>query len=525
MTPDMESAFRTCRPRAPQLALLALTVGVVSRAGAQPPDPLTAARSLEQALVNAIEKAEGSVVSISRVDLTLPEYSANVLDPFGAARERERHNPEGTRFIPGEFGSGVIVGSPDPGDAGRYVLTTYDVAYGGPSEPGVARRDQWRIYVRLASHDVVRVDARAVAADPRSGLVVMKLDLRKAGLSPASVRVMPFGDGDHLRKGQFAIALGNPYAQARDGSASASLGIISNISRRPMPPDDDRGIAGDEFTIHQYGTLVHVDTRLDLGTSGGALVNLDGELIGITTALAALQGYEKSVGYAIPLDRGMRRIIGDLIRGYEAEYGFLGIQPGTISRSDVRLGDERLAQASAAIATQVAVDSPAYQAGLRNGDMILAIDDRTVYDDGDLMRLIGLRGPDATVQLRVRRASSAELTTLKVRLGKWPVYDDSAIVRTASRFAPWHGLEVDYPTARRRFLASDVLETYRKAVVVTSVAAESPAARAGLQVGDFVQQVNGAAVQTPGEFYAAVGNLDGPVTLMLWGGQRRVVQP
>jgi serine protease Do len=292
-----------------------------------------------------------------------------------------------------------------------------------------------------------------------------------------------------------------------------------------MPPADDRGIASDDATIHHYGTLVHVDTRLDLGTSGGALVNLDGELIGITTALAALQGYEKSVGYAIPLDRGMRRIIDELIRGYEAEYGFLGIQPGTISRNDVRLGGEQLTQASAAVATQVAVDSPAFQAGLRNGDMILAIDDRTIYDDADLMRVIGLRGPDSMVNLRIRRANGSENTTLTVRLGKWPVYDDSTIVCTARRHPPWCGMEVDYPTARRRFLSSDLLEAYRRAVVVIAVAADSSAAQKGMQAGDYVQRVNGVAVQTPGEFHAAVADATGPVTLTLWDGQRRVLQP
>ncbi len=525
MTPQ---AFDVARAGVCSALFLIVLPGAVppgSSALAQPPDPLAAARSLEQALVGAIESAEGAVVSISRVDPSRLEFAANVLDPFGAARDRERRDPEGTHFIPDQFGSGVIVAGPDPGDDGRYVLTTYDVAYGGPAEPGAARPEQWRIDVRLASHDVVRVDAQAVAADRRSGLVVMKLDLKKANLAPHSVSTMRLGDAEHLRKGQFAIALGNPYAQARDGSASASLGIISNVSRRPVPPADDRGIASDDLTIHHYGTLVHVDTRLDLGTSGGALVNLDGELIGITTALAALQGYEKSVGYAIPLDRGMRRIIDELIRGYEAEYGFLGIQPGTISRNDVRLGGERLPQPSAAVATQVAVDSPAFQAGLRNGDVILAIDDRTIYDDADLMRLIGLRGPDATVELRVRRANGAETTTLKVRLGKWPVYDDATILSTARRYPPWRGIEVDYPTSRRRFLSSDLLDAYRRAVVVTSVAADSPAARAGLQAVEFVQQVNGAPVQTPAEFQAAVAGMDGPVTFTLWDGERRVVPP
>ena len=507
------------------LSALALTLVIASPAIAQPPDPLAAARSLEQALVEAIEQAEGAVVAISRVDPSRPEFAGNVLDPFGAVRDRERRDPEGTRFIPDQFGSGVIVAGLDPADDSRYVLTTYDVAYGGPAERGVPRPEQWRIYLRLASRDVVRVDAQAVAADRRSDLVVMKLDLRKADLNPGSVPVMRLGDAEHLRKGQFAIALGNPYAQARDGSASASLGIISNMARRPMPPADDRGIASDDATIHHYGTLLHVDTRLDLGTSGGALLNLDGELIGITTALAALEGYEKSVGYAIPLDRGMRRIIDDLIRGYEAEYGFLGIQPGTVSRNDARLGGDKLPQASAAVATQVAVDSPAYQAGLRNGDVILAIDGRPIYDDADLMRVIGLRGPDATVDLRIRRANGVENPTLTVRLGKWPVYDDSHIVSTARRYAPWRGMEVDYPTSRRRFLSSDLLEAYRRAVVATAVAADSPAAQAGLEVGEFVQKVNGVPVQTPGEFHAAVAEADGPVTFTLWDGRRRVVPP
>jgi serine protease Do len=221
----------------------------------------------------------------------------------------------------------------------------------------------------------------------------------------------------------------------------------------------------------------------------------------------------------------MRRIIDDLIRGYEAEYGFLGIQPGTISRNDVRLGGEKLVQASAAVATQVAVDSPAFQAGLRNGDVILAIDDRTIYDDAGLMRVIGLRGPDATVDLRVRRANGAETTTLTVRLGKWPVYDDSTIVSTARRHAPWRGVHVDYPTARRRFLSGDLLDIFHKAVVVTEVAPDSPGAQAGLQVGEFVERVDGVPVQTPAEFHAALADMDGPVTLTLTDGGRRVIQP
>ena len=96
MTPRLVIAVRARRRRDPRSALLVLALAAVSPATGQQPDPLAAARSLEQALVDAIEKAEGAVVSISRVDPSHPELSTNVLDPFGAARDRERRDPEGT---------------------------------------------------------------------------------------------------------------------------------------------------------------------------------------------------------------------------------------------------------------------------------------------------------------------------------------------------------------------------------------------------------------------------------------------
>ena len=84
---------------------------------------------------------------------------------------------------------------------------------------------------------------------------------------------------------------------------------MSNISRFPLLTESANDPGANKETIHHYGTLLHIETRLSLGTSGGALLNLDGELVGLTTSLAALEGYEKSTGYAIPIDAGTRRII------------------------------------------------------------------------------------------------------------------------------------------------------------------------------------------------------------------------
>jgi serine protease Do len=317
------------------------------------------------------------------------------------------------------------------------------------------------------------------------------------------------------------IALGNPYAIARDGSASASIGIVSNISRRPAVEGPVDGATDDDATIHEYGTLLQVDTRLNLGTSGGALLNLDGELVGITTALAALEGYEKSVGYAIPLDEGMRRVVSDLLDGYEAEYGFLGIAP----QVEEQLRLPGVAQPSAVRVNRVASDSPAFQSGLRSLDIILAINGRTVYDVADLMRIVGLQGPGAQTRLTVWRPEGDELLELVCLLGKWPVYDDTALLSTAQRFPDWRGLQVDYSTARKRFLPSDPLERYRRAVVVTSVVPDSPAAQAGIRPGDFIREVDGVAVQTPAEFAAAVASRDGSVSLTRSTGDRVRIAP
>jgi serine protease Do len=491
----------------------------------QEPDALAVARALERAFVDAIARAEPAVVSIARVSDAPGAAGARALGPFLPREGPPGADPEGAEVIPDEFGSGVLIENPhDP--RGRYVLTAYHVVFGDRRSREDPRSVEAQLRIRLASrHDVPAktedarpVRTKVVGADNRSDLAVLELDLRSAGLSPDDVPTLPLGHADQLRKGQFVLALGNPYAQARDGSAAASFGMISNLTRRPKPPAGQYGLLSEDAQIHHYGTLLQVDTRLNLGASGGALLNLDGELIGITTALAALEGYEKSVGYAIPLDAGVRRIIDDLLQGREPEYGFLGINP---KQTTSEPGAAAVKQPTAVLALTVAEDAPAWDAGLRSGDLVLAINGQPVYDSFDLMRIIGLQGPGATVTLRVRKKE--QVVDLVARLGKWPVYDDEAIVTSHRRYALWRGLAVDYPTARRRFLSSNPLARYRRAVAVTDVQPDTAAAAAGLQVGDFIARVSGAPVQTPGEFYRRVEEARGDVVVTLLGGQERVI--
>jgi serine protease Do len=274
--------------------------------------------------------------------------------------------------------------------------------------------------------------------------------------------------------------------------------MISNLSRAPWAPVR-RFAADQELTIQQLGALWHLDARVQLGASGGAVLDTQGRFVGLTTSLAALEGYESSVGYAIPFTAGLRRVVATLLDGYEVEYGFLGIAPRTSFDRAPRTPDGL--PTTAAEVLHVAVDAPAAQAGLRVGDYVIGVNDAPVFTDDDLVREIGLLGPGAAARLEVLRGERR--LTIEAPLGKWPVYDDTQIIAARSRYSPWRGLVIDWPTARRRFIPTELFERYVQAVVITEVVPDSPAARAGLQAGMFIASVEGRRTPTPTEFAAA----------------------
>ncbi|AMV19468.1 trypsin-like peptidase domain-containing protein [Planctomyces sp. SH-PL14] len=493
-----------------------LLLGLLAPARADDPSPL---KLFEKELVDVIARTERSVVSIARVSTKADaggERNSDQLDPFGPRRDNDPTSPA---YIPADFGSGVILAR-EKDKSARFVLTNRHVVVG--TRRGEAKVDErTRFFVRLASQRVL--EARVIAADPRSDLAMLRLDFDGTEVKPDEAPPLALAEQE-AKKGQMVIALGNPYAIARDGSASASLGIISNISRRPAPRTTEAFNKDENATIHEYGTLLHVDTRLSLGTSGGALVDLDGKLIGLTTSLAALEGYEKSVGFAIPMDAGMRRIIESLLDGYEVEYGFLGVAPHDARFVDLANVRGQAPQPSAAMVRWIARNSPAQAANIHPGDCILRVNDRPVFSSADLMREVGLLGPDTIATLTLLRPVTEEVSTVRLRLGKWPVYDDSQIIATARRYPPWRGLSVDYPTGRRRFMPGDQPGAWFTqsvaAVVISEVEPQGEAARAGLQAGQFITHVDGEAVTTPAEFHRRIGSGTSPVTLALSNGRR-----
>jgi S1-C subfamily serine protease len=457
------------------------------------------ALALQEALEQAIARAEPAVacVLVSRSDAyrrfnaspspdnpgQLGRFNAD--DRLAVLREEQReerrailrlslHHPE---HVPEGYGSGVVLD-------GNLVLTCAHVVRGAT-----------KVYVRLSGGRGSYADIHAL--DPRSDLAVLRLLDPPPGLKP-----LPRGDGGKVRKGQFVVLVSHPFAAGfRDGSPSASWGIVSNLRRRS--PGDPNEIERNRGPLHQYGTLIQTDARIEAGSSGGALVNLNGELIGLATALAAVSGADAPGGLVIPLDAGMKRILDVLARGEEVEYGFLGVE----FRPDPVPGQQGVR------VERAATGSPAERAGLTGGDFIVALDGVPVRDYEDLLLQVGLHLAGSSVPVEVMR--DAQRRTLTVRLAK--AYVPGPVI-AAQRPAPRRGLVVDYASVHtQRARLSYVPE----GVVIREVRPGSPADRALLQPDKIIARVNGRLVRTPAEFYQEMDNAGPRVELTLLSEERK----
>lgn len=453
---------------------------------ASPPDsPADLVSALESAIADAVAKADSSVVAIARDKLGDGELTTAIRgrNPLGPPEEQA---PGQLRLIVPEdldlaaqdvlsfdYGSGVVIG-----DAGE-ILTVFHVVKGAS-----------RIHVRAAGSQAF--EAELIAADPRSDLAVI-VPKQLPGVPPPTLRPISLGDATKLRKGCFLLALGNPFNAARDGSASASWGILANVSRRLEASLEEQQQG--TLQLRHFSTLLQLDSKLNLGMSGGAVVNLKGELVGLTTAAASVSGFDVQAGYAIPIDPLARRAIDSLKQGKEVEYGFIGIS------LDPRIGN-RIAS--------ITPGTPADRGGLHEGDTIIAVGDHPVSERDSLILAVNAEPVGRPVNLRVLREGQVLERTLF--LSKMPV---SGEVIATNRDAPWRGLRVDYTsTLTPGTFSREILDAMSKGSVgVVDVVTGSPAEAAGLKRGQVITAVDNQPVRTPADFAKAVSNRKGTVTI------------
>ena len=449
----------------------------------QQPSPLDLVTAMQSVLADAIARAEPSVVAIHRYKKDNPQETLAVRGkprpqtalnpPF--LRPRFQRELEAPNMISFDFGSGVVVGGEGQ------ILTAFHVVRGAA-----------QLVVRAA--DRQEFEAEIIAADPRSDLAVI-VPVAAPGMPAPRLKPIALGDASQLRKGSFLIALGNPFNAAQDGKPSASWGILSNLARRVEPEQDEMSMGPRRLTFPNYPTLLQLDSKLNLGMSGGAVLNLKGELVGLTTMASSPAGFDAMAGYAIPIDKLGRRAVETLKEGKEIEYGLLGIKSHLNSTNRVE---------------EVSPNSPADQGQLQANDEIVAVDETPIVDFDGLILAINSHAPGDEVKLKIRRAGT-ELTKTVV-LAKYPV--DADMIAT-NRPAAWRGLRVDYvSTLNARALGPPFIEQVPAGVLVTEVQEDSPAARAGLKKFQTIRQVDKTTVLTPPQFARTVADLKGPVTLL-----------
>lgn len=451
-------------------------------AGAEPP-ATGLVEALEQSLVETIARCEPSVVAIARVRREPPDAAARIEprpDFFGRRPlTLPAAKPTDPDFAPTAYATGVVI---DPGGS---ILTAAHVLV-----------EDSDYYVTTAERKVYR--AAIKAADPRSDLAVLAVEA-------TDLRPIALGDADRLRKGQIVVALGNPFGIARDGQASASWGIVANLHRK-APPGTESAEDADKPTLHHFGTLIQTDARLNLATSGGALVDLQGRMVGLTVALVSVPGYTASAGYAIPIDARFRRAIDTLKQGREVEYGFLGVQPVDLTAA------ERLAGMHGMRVDRVVPGTPAERHGLRAGDLITAVNGKPIEEADALVLEVGSLPVEAAARLDVVRDGRPR--SIEVTLTKYPVRGRKVVTVPAPA---WRGLRVDYPTvwpdADLRRPSGASFEA--NAVVVVDVEEGSPAFVAGVRRGMFITHVGSTAVRTPREFRHLVEQAAGHVQLRI----------
>jgi len=462
------------------LVLLALTPVF---AWAQETSAVDVATAMENVLVEAIARAERSVVAIARVEKTPPGEGLNLEfhpDPFGGrTMPLALPRPTDPDFMPSEYATGVVVGRQG------LILTAYHVL-GENSDYYVTTHDR-KVFL-----------ATVKGADPRSDLAV--LAVQATDLEPITL-----GDAATLKKGQFVVALGNPYAIARDGQLSASWGIVANLARKAPLVLDEAHPTG-KSTLHHFGTLIQTDAKLNLGTSGGPLLNLKGEMVGLTTALAATAGYEQSAGYAFPVDETFRRVVEALKRGREVEYGYLGISLDNLRPQAVLSGVQ------GAVVERVMPGMPAQRAGLQAGDIVTAVNGNAIHDADGLVLEVSRLPVESVVRLDAIRGEQrlefdVTLTKLNVR-GKKIVTNPTP---------GWRGIRVDYPSAVLEPFAQGSLEgrAFDDGVIITDVEEETLAWQAGLRPGMLISHVDQAAVHNPKQFHETVAGRTGSVLLRL----------
>ena len=449
----------------------------LATAGAPAPAPaaapldassVSALLSLDQAMETLAARVTPAVVNVavtSKVKASQAELPDDMRQFFGPdfgpnfgpnSRQYMRPQPHVEHGI----GSGVII-SPD-----GYIVTNNHVVDGAEE-------------IRVTMHDKRILKAKLVGADPLTDLAVIKID----GTNLPSV---PWGDSKELRPGQTVLAFGNPFGLR----FTVTRGIVSALNR-PNPYSDD---------ARKPGEFIQTDAAINQGNSGGPLVDARGEVVGINTFLISPSGAFSGMGFAIPAQIA-EPTVETLIQYGKVSHGYIGIGITDVTPENAKFFDAT--HTTGAVITQVEPDSPGAKAGLKVGDVITGVDQKSISGAGELQAEVGLKKPGTSLKLDVMR--DGKRMTIPVTLEAMGANHEENETASGGEGKPRWGLAMEdlTPDVRQQLQAPSNI----KGAVIDQVRPGSPADDAGMQAGDVIVGVDRKPVTNASEAKQALASV------------------
>ena len=352
---------------------------------------------------------------------------------------------------PRGLGSGVIVER--DGDT-YYVLTNDHVVANGDN-------------IQVSLDDRREFDAELIGNDPRKDLAMVAFEHEE------DIPIVRLGDSDALAVGDWVLAVGSPFGL----QSTVTAGIVSAVGRRGGPQGN-------------ISDFIQTDAAINQGNSGGALVNLRGEVVGINTWITSQTGGSIGLGFSIPINNA-KSAISDFIESGEVQYGWLGVSirnPSPVLAADMEIADQ-----DGAFVFHVFEDSPADEGGIRPGDFMKAINGTPVENADDFILRVGDLVEGEVVEFDLVRLG--ERQTIEVTIGRRA--DEDTIAQQSPR--AWPGMSVLPLTDDVRSQAD--IESSTSGVLIINVESRTPAAAAGFRRGDIITSMNGSRVRSVMDFY------------------------
>lgn len=364
--------------------------------------------------------------------------------------QSETENGEGNTPLSESLGSGFII------DGNGYIITNNHVVDKAES-------------ISITLSDNTKTEARVIGKDPKTDLALIKIETKRP------LNAVKFGDSDKIRVGDWVLAIGNPFGLG----SSVTAGIVSAKSR-----DIESG---------PYDSFIQTDASINQGNSGGPMFNLQGEVIGISSAIFSTTGASQGVGFAIPANLA-GWVISQLKEHGEVKRGWIGIkiQPNTPEIAD-SLG---ISANQGVVVSGVTEQGPAQKAGLQAGDIVLSFNRQPIDNTKNLSRLIAETKIGTPAPIEIWRSGQKQTLTVPIELmpEETPL---SAAKETASDAAetPDNGESLNIIGFTVKEISPELAERYKLApstsgVVVTDILPNSDASRKGIKIGDIIVKID-----------------------------------